>query len=83
VNIRQDLYCSGATLTVRFINQRKTGRRVAVMDPARRSRAAIVGMLLGGMKPRDVARALDIPISRVCALGIVGLRSHKKIVFAP
>lgn len=78
MNIRRDLYCSGATLTVRYISQRKTGRRVAVMDPARRTKAAILTMLGRGMKPRDVARALDMPIGSVCALGIAALRSRPK-----
>lgn len=82
MNIRQDLYCSGASMTVRYVNQRKTGRRVAVLDPARRTRAAIVQMLLGGMRPRDVARALDLPLGKVCALGVVGLRKYKKVGFA-
>lgn len=79
MNLRQDLYCSGASLTIRYVQNRKTGRRVAVMDPDRRARAAIVSLLLRGVKPRDVARALDIPFASVCALGIAGLRNIKKV----
>lgn len=79
MNPRRELYVSGASLAVAHVIQRRTGRRVAVLDPHRRTRAAVVAMLLRGVKPRDVARALDIPFGTVCALGISGLSMKKKI----
>lgn len=79
MNLREELYISGAGLTVAHVTQRKTGQRVAVLDPHRRAKAAIVTLLLGGMKPRDVARALGIPFPTVCALGVAGLRTRRKV----
>lgn len=79
MNLREHLYTSGAGFTVAHVTQRRTGRRVAVMDPHRRTRAAVVTLLLAGRKPRDVARALDLPLRTVCLLGIAGLTARKKI----
>lgn len=78
MNLREELYISGAGLTVAHVIQRKTGRRVAVLDPHRRAREAVVALLLRGMRPRAVARALDLPLGTVCALGVVGLRMVRK-----
>lgn len=73
MNPRLELYRSGTTMTVGYVVQRKTGRRVQVIDPARRTKAVIVGLLLGGKTPRQVARELDMPLGTVCVLGLAGL----------
>lgn len=83
MNISQHLYISGATMTVTHITQRKTGRRVAVLDPHRRKRGAIVAMLLDGMRPRQIALALDLPLPTVCKLGISGLSKRHKVGINP
>ena len=76
MNVREELYRSGAGLTVRVVYD-KRGRRVSVLDPARRTKAAIVTCLLGGMTPREAARALDLPLTTVCKLGLAAMRSRK------
>lgn len=79
MNLSEHIYISGAGMTVAHVTQRKTGRRVAVLDPHRRKRAAIVAMLLGGMRPRQIALALDLPMPTVCNLGVSGLRKYRKV----
>ncbi len=79
MNIREELYVSGSGLTVRHVEQHRTGRRVAVLDPARRTRAAVVQMLLSGKTPRDIARLLDLPVHVICALGIAGLKNRRNL----
>jgi hypothetical protein len=79
MNVREELYVSGAGLTVAYVYQAKTRRRVAVMDTARRSRAAVMAMLVKGVPPIEVARALDMPLRAVCLFGIAGYRARGKI----
>lgn len=83
MNLREHLYTSGAGITVAHVTQRRTGRRVAVLDPYRRSRGLIVKMLLDGRKPREIARTLDLPLRHVCLLGIAGLRQKSKVGLFP
>lgn len=69
MNVREELYRSGSTLTIRYVYS-KRGRRVAVLDPHRRVRAAILAMLKGGQRPRAIARSLDMPLRTVCEIGL-------------
>lgn len=79
MNLRELTYTSGAGLTVAHVVQQRTGQRVAVIDPHRRAKAAIVALLMRGVAPRAVARALGLPFPTVCALGISALSSRKNV----
>lgn len=72
MNIREELYLSGGGLVVAHVYT-KRGRRVPVLDPSRRTKAAILQVLLSGKTPRQTARLLDLPLSLVCALGLRAL----------
>lgn len=76
MNLREELYRSGAGLTVAHVYT-KRGRRVPVLDPARRTKAAVLALLLSGLTPRQTARALDIPLATVCALGLRALEEKR------
>ncbi len=78
MNVREELYRSGAGLTVAHVYSRK-GKRVAVLDPARRAKAAILQLLLSGKTPRETARALDLPLATVCALGLRAIEENRNI----
>lgn len=73
MNPREELYRSGAGLTVRHAYA-KGGRKVPILDPDRRAKAAVASCLIGGLTPRQAARALDMPLARTIALGIAVFR---------
>lgn len=77
MNLREELYLSGAGLTVQIVYAKKGGRRVPVLDEARRTKAAILTLLLSGKSPRETARALDLPVRTVCVLGVAAFRGGK------
>lgn len=79
MNPRLEVYRSGAGLTVAHVYSKKGGR-VAVLDPHRRARAAILKLLFDGVAPRETARRLGIPFATVCALALPELerRAWKK-----
>lgn len=77
MNLRQELYLSGAGLAVAHVYSRK-GRRVPVLDEARRRKAAILTLLQSGKSPREIARALDLPLRTVCILGVAALKKVGK-----
>ena len=76
MNVREELYRSGATLVVRKVQTRR-GRSVPVLDPHRIARGLILRMLLAGKTPRQIARTLDLPLATVCGLGIRAVREKK------
>ena len=76
MNVSEELYRSGASLTVREVYSRK-GKRAVVLDPHRRAKALILRLLEEGKRPRQIARALDLPLSTVCALGLAAVRAKK------
>lgn len=74
MNLREELYVSGGGLIVAHVYPRKGGRRIAVLDEARRTKAAIRACFRAGMTPREAARALDLPAATVIRLGLAILR---------
>lgn len=78
MNLREELYRSGGGLIVAHVYTKK-GKRVPVLDPARRTKAAVLKLLLSGLTPRQTARALDIPLPTVCHLGLRALK-EKRII---
>lgn len=76
MNLREHIYISGAGLTVAHAYPRKGGR-VPVLDSYRRTKAAILRLLLSGKTPRQTARALDLPLPLVCALGLRALEEKR------
>lgn len=77
MNLREELYKSGAGLTVRVVSA-KHGRRVAVLDPYRRVRAAMMALLSEGMHPRDAAHRLGIPVVFACNLALRALSEGRR-----
>ncbi len=77
MNLREGLYVSGGGFVVRHVYPRGGGRRVAVLDPSRRTKTAILILLRRGLTPRQVARALDIPAASVFALGLALAREKR------
>lgn len=78
MTVREELCRAGAGLVVAHVYT-KQGKRVPVLDPARRRQAAILKLLMSGLTPRQTARALGIPLSTVCVLGIRALKQRGKI----
>lgn len=76
MNVREELYRSGSTMTIRYVYSRR-GQRVAVIDPHLRTRAAIVTMLKEGKRPRAIARSLDMPLHLVCEIGLAALTHNR------
>lgn len=64
MNPRLELYRQGGGLIVRTVTS-KRGKRVAVLDPARRAKAAAAQLLDAGMKPQAVAYALGVTLDLV------------------
>lgn len=67
MNPRLELYRSGAGLTVRAIYPGK-GRRVIVLDPDRRARAACRALLAAGADHFTICHAIRRPLSFVRAV---------------
>lgn len=80
MNLREELYVSGGGLIVSHAYPRKGGRRVTVIDPAKRTKAAIRACFRAGMTPRQAARALDLPIRTVVRLALAMIREKSWII---
>lgn len=80
MNLREELYVSGGGLIVGHVYQRRGKGRIAVLDEARRTKAAIRACFRAGMTPRQAARALDLPIRTVVCLGLAIMREKSGII---
>ena len=79
MNVREELYLSGGGLVVAHVYGRRSSRRVAVLDNARRAKAALRCCFRAGMTPRQAARVLDIPLPTVVRLGLAIMRDKSWI----
>lgn len=66
MNLRWEAFRAGSGVLVRVVYLRG-GRRVVVLDRARRARSAARRLAAAGMPPREIAQQLGRPLSFVTA----------------